>query len=712
MNTNNINTLFPPHTYDQWREVVDQQLKGAPFDKVLVKKTYEGIPILPMYSQQNLDQIPHLNALPGARPYVRGSKCLGFSNQTWQVCQMIPYPDPEQWNQAICLDLSRGQTSVGLPLDKASQKGLDPKDADGQDIGHGVSIATQNDVLKALNTIDLETIPIRIISGCSGLSTAALIVAHMNQQNQAIKKLSGTIVNDPLGQLVIDGTLPVSLNQAYQEMAQLTRWAITHAPLLKTIGVNASPYHESGGNAVQELACCLATTVEYIRAMLSHGLDIKDVAPRIELSLSIGSDFFMEIAKCRAARLLWEHMLQAFGADHEACKLTIHANTSQWNKTKVDPYVNMLRVVTEGFSAICGGCDSIHIGPFDDIFRLPTPLSRRIARNVQIILRDECHFNQVIDPAGGSYYVEVITDELARNAWTLFQDIEKNGGMATALSNGYVKQLIEPIAQERFKNIASRKHSFVGTNKYPYPIDFQKESIPDPDTAFIQKRKNSVANDYESSDLSKVSAVVAQLKSIASNMSDQVVITAIQAASLGATRGMISQAIRVNDQQKSLATITPLRIHRGAEPFERLRDATEAYVHKTGNRPKVFLANMGPIPQHKARADFSYGFFSVASFDIVTNNGFQSVDAACDAANQSGAKVIVICSTDDAYPEFVPPLTQQLKNDDPDRIVMLAGYPKDHIASFKEAGVDDFIHLRSNTLDQLQDIQKRLGVIQ
>lgn len=481
--------MFEPHTYEQWRQDVDKQLKGAPFEKVLVKKTYEEIDIQPMYHQRDVENLPHIGALPGFAPFVRGTKALGHVVDPWWIAQEIPYGDPVEFNRAAKADLERGQTALNIPLDRATLSGMDPDAAKPGDVGRGgLSLATVDDVAKAFDGIDLEQIPILLQAGASGLAVVVLIASHMRKEGKSTQKLKGWIMVDPLGSLSLNGALPSTLENLYGESAQLTIWARDNAPRLRTMAIHGHPFRNAGGSAVQELAFMAATGVEYLREMLSRGISIDDIAQRIGFSFSTGGDFFMEIAKFRAARLVWERVVEAFGGNDDSKRMYIHSRTLSWNKTATDPYVNMLRVTTEAFASICGGCDSLHVAPFDEPIGLPGEFTRRIARNVHIILKDECHFDKVVDPAGGCWYVESITDAIARKAWRLFQEIEKRGGMFKALQEGFPQRLLAETAAKREKGIATRKDAFVGTNKYPNLLERTPEAIqPDYDALYINR---------------------------------------------------------------------------------------------------------------------------------------------------------------------------------------------------------------------------------
>jgi len=698
---------FQPHTYENWCESVEKQLKGAPFQK-LIKKTIEGIDILPMYFQKDLDKLPHKNAFPGFSPYVRGISPTGAICRSWHVAQELAYPDPFVFNEALKNDLKRGQTAINIPLDRATQNVKDPDQVSAEGVGEGgLSVTTIADWEMALKDISIDQVPLFIQGGDSGIAITAMLMAHAKAESFQLSHISGWIGIDPLAMLAKTGSLTTSLSIIYDEMAELTRWAHQNTPHLKTISVSGIPYHNSGGTAVCETAYMAATAVEYIKAMLNRGLLIDDICQSMIFQCAIGSDFFMEIARLRAARLVWEKIVSAFGGNETSRKMCIHARTSSYNKTKTDPYVNMLRVTTEAFSAISGGCDSLHVEPFDALLGLPTAFSRRIARNVQIVLRDESHFKYPVDPAGGSWYVEDLTAQLAQKIWDQFQQIEKNGGMQVSLEKKQVQAHLKAKADERLKNMASRKTVFVGTNKYPNLTEKSPQVNALDMKAVAKSRAIKVGQFKQGRHSEELTTALETLQTKCQQPVSGWFEYAIQAASKGASLAEITLATR--DSSEPLH-IQPLHLHRLAEPFEQLRFRMKEYALKTGQTPSIFLANMGPIPQHKARADFSTSFFQIAAFDVLENTGFSTVDDAIAAFKSSNARVVVICSTDDTYPELVPELARQVKGISNDNIVIVAGFPKDHIQDFKDAGVDDFIHLKSNALSFLDNLQQQMGV--
>jgi methylmalonyl-CoA mutase len=370
----------------------------------------------------------------------------------------------------------------------------------------------------------------------------------------------------------------------------------------------------------------------------------------------IGSNYFMEIAKIRAARYLWTRMIDQYNPESDASrKIYIHCTTSIWNKTIYDSYVNLLRSTTEIMSAAIAGADSISVLPFNVAYKDPDEFSQRIARNQQVILKEEVYLDKTVDPAAGSYYIENLTDALITESWKQFLVVQEKGGMIEAIKANYIQQEIAKIAITKGKDIATRKTSILGTNQYP---NLQEKMIDQ-----VEEEE-----DYDDE----------------------------------STEG----------EEEKDSTYEPIFLFRGAEDFEDLRLATEVYVNDGNTCPKVFLLTIGNPAMRKARAGFSAGFFGVAGFDVLDNEGFATVEGGVKAALSANANVVVICSSDEEYADFAPAITKKIKNVNDQIVVVVAGYPKEIVDSLKVSGVDDFIHVRTNVLEFLSDLQLVLGVVE
>ncbi|MGA2542023.1 MAG: methylmalonyl-CoA mutase family protein [Verrucomicrobiota bacterium] len=700
---------FPPAGYGDWHRLVETELKGAPFDKRMFTPTYEDITLKPIYRRENVANLPHLDSFPGFAPFVRGTSAAGYVGQPWAISQEITCSSPTEFNHEARNSLAGGLNALNMVLDKATRNGRDPDWAKPEEVGSGgLSIATLRDLDRALDGVDLRTTSLFVRAGASGMPFAVLLFALMRRRKQKPSVLHGCIEMDPLGVLAHEGSLPQSMKAAYREMAALTRWAADHSPSVQTICVHSRAWHEAGGHAVQELAFTLATGIEYLREMHQRGLDVNTVAPRIRFAVTVGVNFFMEIAKLRALRMLWSRAVAALGGNSEAQKLSLHVRTSQWNKSVCDPHNNILRATVEALAGVLGGCDSLQVGAFDEVVRPPDDFSRRIARNTQLILQKECNLTQVIDPAGGSWFAEVVTAELAGRAWALFQEVEQLGGMEAALHAGFPQKMIDAVAAEKMRAAASRRLSMVGVNQHANLKETPLE-VPSLDARLFHKRRaQQVASHRTSLDDPESEIVLKKLSNIVNIRGEGLFAECMEAAAAGATLGEIVRAIRIHDHP--CAPIVPVSLTRAALPFERLRAAMDRHLVLHDKRPQVFLCNMGPLRDYKARADFSLGFFSLAGYDVVSPEGFQTPEAAVQAFVQSGARIAVLCSTDNNYPALVPPLVKGIRAARPEAVIALAGFPLDQVEAHKKSGVDEFVHLRADAVQSLGNFHAKLGI--
>jgi methylmalonyl-CoA mutase len=700
---------FAPVSYEDWRKLVQAELKEAPFDKKMFASTAEGIKLQPIYRSEDIKGWAHVNSFPGFAPFCRGARAAGYVRQPWNISQEIAFSNAREFNHAARNSIGRGLTALNMVLDQATRDGHDPDWALPEQVGFGgLSIATLNDLEQALDGIDLEGTSLFIRSGASAMPFAALLVALARKRKKTPTSLKGCIEMDPLGVLAHQGKLPQSVDGAYREMVVLTGWAAEHAPQLQTICVHSRAWHESGANAVQELAFTLGTGVEYLRAANQRGLEVDRVAPRMRFAITVGVNFFMEISKLRALRMLWSRVISSLGGNESSKRLALHVRTSQWNKTVCDPYNNMLRTTVEAFAGVLGGCDSMQVGAFDEVIRQPDDFSRRIARNTQLVLQKECHLDHVIDPAGGSWYVECLTGELAERAWAIFQEVEKLGGMEAAMRAGFPQKAIAGVSEEKVKAVNRRRDSIVGVNQYANPKEKPLERPNEDVKAFHKRRVQQVASHRTSLEEDQSEVVLEKLAKVVESKGADLFEVCVDAVLAGATLGEITRAVRINDSPSP--PITPVCATRAAVGLEMLRAATDRYVAGGKERPKVFLCNMGSLKEHKARADFSRGFLSVAGYEIVSPSGFKTVPEAIEAFEKSNAKIAVICSTDDNYPALMPPLAAGIRTKRPEALIVLAGYPAEQVEAHKKSGVDEFIHIRADAKELLTSVHKRLGI--
>ena len=417
-------------------------------------------------------------------------------------------------------------------------------------------------------------------------------------------------------------------------------------PNFDALTVHADRIKNAGSTIIQELGYGLAMGAEYLTRLTEMGMSVDEVAPKIRFNFATGPIYFMEIAKVRAARLLWANIVNAYGPkDADITKMTIHSSNASWNKTIYDPYVNMLRTTTETMSSTLGGVNSFTVLPFNAVYEERTEFSERIARNQQLLLKEESYLDKVADPAAGSYYIENLTDSIAEHAWDIFLQVMDQGGFVEAFHNGFVQKNIKETAQKRDMNIATRKETLLGTNQYPN-FSEQKEKELDP------------------------------------------------------------ELFEVEDETLDDAEVETLKAYRGAQEFELLRYHTDQYA-KNNKRPKVFMLTYGNLSMRRARSQFASNFFACAGYEVVDNNGFDSVEKGVNAAIQADSDIVVLCSSDDEYAEIAPKAHDLLKNK---AIMVVAGYPKDSIEMLQKEGIHNFIHLKSNVLETLKGYQRELGI--
>jgi len=690
---------FAIPTYDEWKQACIELLKGAPFEKKLFTKTYEGITFSPMYFHGDTEPIQPAKSYPGMGDYLRGVEANGYVGKGWGIAQACDETLPEENNELLQHEIAKGSTIYNVKVDCATRKGKDAREC--KHIGKGgVSLTTLGDVETLLKGLKLDQYPLYVYAGESALPLLALIVAAVKKQGGDVSKLKGVIGANPIAEYAANGKLNQNLDKLYDEAAKAAKWAVKNAPAVKTIFVKSNVFSNGGANDVQEVAYTLATGVAYLRALLERGLTIDEAASQIMFGFSMGANFFMQIAKLRAVRPIWAQIIKAFGGNEESQKIHVHGRPAKFFKTVYDPYVNMLRDTTELFSGVVGGVDSFENSTFDEPVRKGDEFSRRIARNMQIILQEEFGLLQPIDPAGGSWAVENLTKQIKEKIWAEFQVIEGKGGIVAALKEGYPQEEIANVLAARFKAAETRKDRIVGNNMYPNMTEERIDARPENQAENMKARTAAIENYLSTVDSAAVKDALAAVK-------DGCACCAIAAAEAGATIAELRDALGTAEVEE----IKAIEPHRWSERFEALREATEKFKAEKGDNVKIFLANMGPIPQHKARADFTTGFLQVGAFQVLGNNGFATVDEAAAAAKESGADAVVICSTDPTYPEIVPALAPKLHEALPNAIVYLAGTaPAELVETYKAAGIDDYINVRANCYKVIQALQQKKGM--
>ncbi len=691
-------------------------------DKMMYTKNYEGITFDPIYTLRKWKDILPTDDYPGMGDFLRGSTVNGYVHEPWGIAQACDLTEPQENNELLKFEISKGSTVYHVRVDKATLAGVDVKDAE-KPGDKGVSLTTVEDMHTMLDGLDLEKIPFMLYTGEASTRLLAMMVAALKAGGKKVEKLKGIVGADPIGELIKNGKTSESLDALYDQMAAAIKWAKKNAPGLRTVFVRSTVFSLGGAESVQEVAYTYAVAVEYVRQMMKRGLDIHDISQAIAFEFNQGANFFMEIAKLRAARQIWANIMKEFGAEEADRASFVHGRPASFTKTVIDPYVNMLRNCTQSFSSVVGGVNTYENEPFDELIRKGDTFSRRIARNIHIMLQEEFGMQAPIDQAGGSWAVEALTKQITEKIWAKFQEVEAAGGVIAALKDGSIQKGIADILAARFKALELRKDRAVGVNMYPNMTEEPLDPRPE-NTEEIKKILSANVDKYlDDVDAKETDAKLAAVKAAGA---DALIDAEADAFTAGATIGQVAKAAAKEACCCDVA-VEPIAEHHWTEKFEALRRDTEAYIAKTGKNVEVFLANMGPIPQHKARADFSTSFLQVGEFNVHLNNGFQDDEGKPNSRWEKAAAALkagideagtpydcaVICSTDATYPEDVPGMAPLLKAANPTMKLFLAGAPaKDMKQTYLDAGVDDFISVSANCFDILKDLQKRKGMIE
>jgi methylmalonyl-CoA mutase len=648
-----------------------------------------------MYVRDDIASLSHLGTLPGFDPYVRGTNPLGHSAQPWNIAQVADHPLVEDAAREIVQAREQGQNCVSLRLDRAAITACGTEDAASQAGLDGTSVQHIPD----FQVITSKLQP-RVDFNLNAGMSSPVFLAMAAATDRCLTHLDF----NPHAFMISEGTIPFSIETTYRLIHDAIKYVDQRSLPTTVISVCGDCYHNAGASATQELACMLASGVEYMHRITEKGLSADAVAQRVRFNFPVGMSFFMEIAKLRAARLLWSRVTDAFGVkNEEAGKMRMHVRTSWWSQTKYDPYVNMLRATIESMAGVIGGAESMYTAPFDEVASTPGVFSKRVARNLQIILREESQLGQVADPAAGSYYVETLTDLVARRTWEVFQEIEAQGGYLAAVKTGFIQDMIEKTSEEKRKNISRRRDVIVGSNQYPNlgekPI---ASMVPDP--AIVRQRIEASLRRHRAERKADFAVLSASLREVLHGGTGNLIAAMAAALQEGLTVAEVNDVLR--NGSVDAPRIRPLRPFRAAEDFEVLRDAVAAVERK----PVVFLATYGPGFWRRARATFASGFFGTAGLEVVNNPGFDTPESAAAAAIDAGADILVACSDDESYPDMLPRLIGTLRAADSRMIVAVAGYPADSIEVLEKAGVELFIHVRSDVGATLAQLLRRLGI--
>ncbi len=601
---------FPQTSYQEWRAKVEADLKGADFNKKLVWRTNEGFDVQPVYRAEDIASLETTKSLPGQFPYVRGTR----DNNDWLTRQNIIADSAAAANEIARDVLTKGVTSLGF------------------------KVADAADVAVLLKDIDITKVEINL-QCCprNSVAVAKALVQYIVAAGAA-DSFRGSVEYNPLRRQFRHGVEGIDNAAIVAEASELLN-VVKPVAGLRCLSVDSAMLGNSGAYIYQEMGYALAWGAAWMTALTDAGFCACEVATRIKFDMCVSSNFFMEIAKFRAARMLWARIVEQYKPKcADAAKMNVCASTSRFNQTIYDAHVNLLRSQTETFSAAVAGVDSIVTTPFDLPYKTPDTFSERIARNQQFLLKEESHMDKVVDPAGGSYYVETLTVSIANEAWKLFLAVEADGGFFAQAGDGKVQQAVNESCKKRHNDVARRKEILLGTNQYP-------------------NINETAAGKIEKAD--------------------------------GCTCGCATEK-----------GANALCGKRAATDFEELRLATEA----AARRPKVFMLTIGNLAMRLARAQFSANFFGCAGYEIIDNLGFDTVEAGVDAAIESKADIVVLCSSDDEYATLAPEAYKYLNGR---AQFVVAGAPA-CTDELKAVGINDFVHVRCNVLDTLRDFNNRI----
>ena len=612
---------FPPADQDAWLALVDKVLKGGAFDR-LVSRTDDGITVPPLYTRDaspgSLDEA----GFPGSAPFTRGAHAAPRPHGLWDVRSVVDHPDPAEANRRALTDLERGVTSLRVAWGPASAADLD----------------------RRLEGVYLDLAPVVLEPGLDPTDAADALEALWTARGVDPSAAVGGFGADPLGVVAAHGAGGREVSDLLGDLGALAARTAARYPGVRAVTVSTLPAVEAGASEAQELAVLLSTGAAYLRAMAAAGLSADAACGQVEVTLGADAEVFATIAKLRAARRVWSAMTRACGASEAAGAVQVHVRTARRMLTERDPWVNLLRVTAATFAAGVAGADGITAEPYDALGGDPSELGRRMSRNTQLLLLEESNLGRVLDPAGGSGYVESLTDELAATAWSLFQELEAAGGMPTVLVDGTLAARITDVRNRHLREVATRKRPITGVSEFP---DLGQDAPP--------------------------------------------------------------------ERTPAPATGTPVLVPvRWAEQYESLRDAADGYRSRTGTAPTVFLANLGPVAAHTARATYAKNLFEAGGIRATTSGrgattGFATPEEVVQDAVADGARLVCLCSSDALYAELAVPVAAALKEAGVE-YVYLAGNPGDRREAEEAAGVDEFVHVGVDVLAALDRAHHVLGI--
>ncbi len=664
---------------EDWQKLAAKETRGRPLTE-LDWHTPEGIVVKPLYTAADLDEINHLGNLPGFAPYVRGPRATMYVGRPWTVRQYAGFSTAEDSNAFYRNNLAAGQTGLSVAFDLATHRGYDsdhPRVVG--DVGKaGVAIDTVEDMAILFNGIPLEQMSVSMTMNGAVLPIMAMYIVAAEEQGVSPQQLAGTLQNDILKEFMVRNTYIYPPEPSMQIVADIISYSTERMPKFNSISISGYHMLEAGATSVQELGFTLADGIEYVRAAIGNGLKVDQFAPRLSFFFGIGMNFFMEIAKLRAARLLWASLMQEFFApeDPRSLMLRTHCQTSGVSLTSQDPYNNVIRTTIEAMAAALGGTQSLHTNSFDEALALPTPFSAHIARNTQLVLQEETGITRVVDPLGGSYYVESLTDSLVNEARKLIDEIEELGGMTKAVDSGMPKMRIEQAAATRQARVDRGEEIVVGMNKYQ-PEDEPEIDVLDIDNTTVRdgqiKRLERVRSQR---DESVCRAALDALTAAAENGAENLLALAVDTARARASVGEISDALeKVYGRHRAVIhSISGVygSAYEGDSGFMNIQQEIEAFARDEGRRPRILVAKLGQDGHDRGAKVIATAFADIG-FDVDIGPLFQTPEEAAQHAIENDVHVVGISSQAAGHKTLVPQLIDALKKQGAGEILVVCG---------------------------------------
>ncbi|WP_104019290.1 methylmalonyl-CoA mutase [Roseovarius nitratireducens] len=695
---------------DTWRELAEAELKGRPLDD-LTWQTLEGIAVEPLYTEEDVEGLPHMGSIPGQAPFTRGVKATMYAGRPWTIRQYAGFSTAEESNAFYRRNLAAGQQGVSVAFDLATHRGYDSDHPRVEgDVGKaGVAIDSVEDMKILFDGIPLDKVSVSMTMNGAVIPVLASFIVAGEEQGHDKALLSGTIQNDILKEFMVRNTYIYPPAPSMRIVSDIIGYTAEHMPRFNSISISGYHMQEAGANLVQELAYTLADGREYVKAAIEAGMDVDRFAPRLSFFFAIGMNFFMEAAKLRAARLLWHRIMTEFGAKSEKSKvLRTHCQTSGVSLQEQDPYNNVIRTAYEAMSAVLGGTQSLHTNALDEAIALPTDFSARIARNTQLILQEETGVTNVVDPLAGSYYVEKLTHDLAEKAWELIEEVEEMGGMTRAVESGMPKLRIEETAATRQAMIDRGDEVIVGVNKYRKekedPID-----ILDVDNVKVRDSQIKALERIRASrDQAACDAALDELTRRAvegGNLLD----AAVEAARARATVGEISMALekefgRHRAEVRTLAGVYGAA-YEGDAGFAAIQRDVEKFAEDEGRRPRMLVVKMGQDGHDRGAKVIATAFADIG-FDVDVGPLFQTPEEAAQDAIDNDVHVVGISSQAAGHKTLAPKLIEALRARDAGDIIVICGgvIPQQDYEFLQKAGVKAIFGPGTNIPDAARDI--------